>query len=83
MRGMTGFVVIGLSALWYYIKYVLRQNGYKTYWFWGHFIDIVNLHSLHNQEQNYRKKLAYKLLLFSFYVGLLLFFVAAIQMFSR
>ena len=83
MSGMTGLVVIGLSGLWYYIKYVLHQNGYETHLFWGHFKDITNLHSLHNREEDLRKKRTYKILLFSFYVGLLLFFVAAVMMFSR
>lgn len=41
-------VAIALTALWYYIKYVLGQNGYETHLFWGHFKDIANLHSLHN-----------------------------------
>ena len=74
------FVVVALNGLWYYIKYVLRQNGYEAHWFSGHLKDIANLHSLHAQEQDSGKKENYKMLLIVFYFGLVLFLVVFIIM---
>jgi hypothetical protein len=61
------FWVILANGLWYFIKYVVKQNGYETHLFWGHFGDIVNLHRLVNKEQDVSKKREYKILLFAFY----------------
>ncbi len=76
-------VWIALTGLWYYIKYVLGQNGYETHLLWGHFKDIANLHNLHDREQDINKKRKYKLLLFAFYVSGALFLVAACALFPK
>jgi hypothetical protein len=73
------FVVIAINGLGYYIKYVLRQNGYETHWFSGHFKDIANLQSLHDREQDSIKKRNYKVLLIGFYFGLVTFFIVVIM----
>jgi len=82
VSGTLAFLVIALNGLWYYIKYVLHQHGYETHLFWGHFKDISNLQRLHAQEQDLGKKRNFKMLLFALYIGLGLFLIAAVMMFS-
>ena len=68
------FVLFGVIAtgLWYYIKYVVRQNGYESHLFWGHFDDIQNLRNLINKEQDANKKKNFQNLLYAFYASLIL-----------
>lgn len=82
VRDITMFVVIALNGLWFYIKYVLRQNGYEAQWFSGHLGDIANLHSLHAKEQDLSKKRYYLVLLIAFYLGLLAFLAVAVMLFN-
>ena len=65
--GVTGFFVIVANVLWYYIKYLLRQNGYETHLFRSHFSDIVNLQHLMGNEDEPDKKRKYKIILIAFY----------------
>jgi len=67
------FLSLIANGLWYYIKDVVRQNGYETHLFWGHWTDIVNLHRLVTREQDALKKEQFKLLLFIFYAVIFLF----------
>ncbi len=56
-----------VNCLWYYIKYVLRQNGYEAHLFRAHWDDIKNLRKLVENEQDESKKIQFKILLFTFY----------------
>ena len=69
---ITAFFVIVANGLWYYIKFIVRQNGYESHLFWGHFGDIQNLHSLVSKEQDAAKKSNLQNLLFAFYITLFL-----------
>jgi len=66
------FFAIVVNGLWYYIKYIVKQNGYESHLFWGHFGDIQNLHSLVNKEQDATKKSKLQNLLYAFYITLFL-----------
>ena len=66
------FLVLVANGLWYYIKYVVHQNGYESHLFWGHFGDIQNLHNLANKEQDANKKKKFQYLLYAFYTVLFL-----------
>jgi hypothetical protein len=68
------YVFLGLAVvcLWYYIKYLVHQNGYETHLFWGHFGDIQNLRALVNKEQDADKKSRFQTLLYAFYASLFL-----------
>lgn len=65
-------MVLVTTALWYFIKNVLHRNGYATHLFWGHFSDIINLHSLVNKTHNTEQKRNYILLLIAFYIAFVL-----------
>ena len=69
---LTIFIIIVGSALWYSIKHIVRQNGYETHYFWGHFTDIINFHRLINKEQSLTRKRKYIILLIAFYFVLVL-----------
>jgi hypothetical protein len=75
------FLVLVANGLWYYIKYVVRQNGYESHLFWGHFGDIQNLHSLANTEQDTNKKKNFQYLLYAFYIVLFLTLASFVFMF--
>lgn len=65
-----GFVfpfVLFANVLWYFIKYVLSQNGYKTHLFYGHFNDFTNLHHLIRKEQDAKRKRFLIILLVAMY----------------
>lgn len=65
--GVTMLLVLVGNVLWYYIKYVVKQNGHETHLFWGHLYDIINLYRLIGKEQDVNKKKYYKTLLLAFY----------------
>jgi hypothetical protein len=75
------FLFIALNVLWYYIKYVVRQHGCGVQWFWGHLSEIRDLHKIVRNEEDVRKKVRLKVLLYSFYGLLILTLVSVVPLF--
>lgn len=75
------FVILA-NGLWYFIKYVVAQNGYETHLFYGHFNDIANLHRLIRKEKDAHQKRFFTLLLIAFYSIFLFFFGAIVWLIS-
>lgn len=73
---VTGFFAIVAGFLQYAIKGELKENGYKTHFFWGHWDDLPNFHDLIKQEQDPTKKERYQTLRFWFYLVLILMFAS-------
>jgi 4-amino-4-deoxy-L-arabinose transferase-like glycosyltransferase len=66
-------LVIVINSIWYYIKHIVRNNGYETNLFWGHYGDLINLKQIISKEDDRNKKTKYIYVQLSLYVSLLLF----------
>jgi len=65
-------VVVGVNAIWYWMKYILQQNGYKVSWFWGHFSDFPNMRNLIKKTEDPTLKRKYRLVLLSIPTGIVM-----------
>jgi hypothetical protein len=61
------------NAIWYYIKNILSENGYKISWFRGHFGDLIDFSHLIDKTSDPTTRKNYKLLLRGLIVMLVLF----------
>lgn len=48
-----------LNGLWYWIKFILKENGYPVSWFWNHFSDIPNMFHLAKKTEEPDKRRKY------------------------
>jgi hypothetical protein len=69
---------LGGIIIWYFIKNVLSENGYKTSEFRNHFSDIINVIDLINKTNDHAKKRSYKMLFWSLVIMLLAFIGTAL-----
>ena len=65
-------VVIG-NVLWYTIKSILSENGYKVNYWYGHFKDIPNFKNLINKTKNPSEKAKYSKIYWGLIITLILF----------
>ena len=56
------FVVFG-NMLWFYIKNILSEKGYKISWYRGHFGDLFDFSDLIDKTTDDKEKKNYKLIL--------------------
>lgn len=71
--------VVGLNALWYWMKFILKDNNYPISWFWNHFQDIGNMLDLAKKTKDINKKRKYHLIIISLILGIILFLITALN----
>lgn len=76
---MKGFVISALillaltaSFLWYRLKFDLKNRGYKTHYFYGHFKDLINAVDLIKNSDEPQPKRAYCWIIFSLLLVIIL-----------
>ena len=69
---MNGFAIFGLfllvligNILWYWLKFDLKNKGYKIHYFYGHFNDLANAADVIKKSDNPQTKKTYRSVLFS------------------
>ena len=75
-------VVIG-NVLWYTIKSILSENGYKVNYWYGHFKDIANFKDLINKTNNPREKSKYSKMYWGLIITLFFFILMGIVTFAN
>lgn len=72
------FVVFG-NIIWYSIKNILSENGYKISWFSGHFGDLIDFSHLIDKTTDIKDKRNYRLLLRGLIIIIILFFATLLS----
>lgn len=75
--------VMGLNGLWYWMKIILKNNGYKISWFGNHLQDIPNLIELGKKTESLKEKRKYKLILWGLLIGFIVFLIIIFFTFSN
>jgi hypothetical protein len=73
-------LVIILNVIWYSAKILIRNNGLKANWFWGHFRDFHSLYTLWKGDFPADVQTKAKLHLFSLIISFILFITFFIGM---
>jgi len=72
-------IVISTNILWYKIKSILSENGYKVNYWYGHLNDISNFYSLIQKTQDKHKKSTYYKMFWGLLILILIFIILFIS----
>jgi hypothetical protein len=82
MPGLSFFLllilVIAINLLWYTIKSILSENGYKVSYWHSHFRDLSNFYDLIQKTQDDQSKMKYQKMFWGLIVLFLSFIPSAI-----
>ena len=67
--------LVALNGLWYWMKIILKDNGYKVSWFWNHFSDLPNFFKLVQATENKNQKIKYMTILSATIFGIIVFII--------
>jgi len=67
--------LIAINGLWYWMKFVLKDHGYKVSWFWNHFSDLPNFFKLVQATENKNQKIKYMTILSATIFGIIVFII--------
>jgi len=71
-------IAIVFNILWFWVKFTLKRNGYKTNWFSNHLNDIPNIYRLEKKTEDPRKRKRYYYMAIALTVSILIFPLAII-----
>ena len=75
-------LVVSGNALWLWMKSILKENGFKVNYFYGHYINLINFNSLIKNENDLPLKAKYRRIFFCLILNLILFIFAVFYMVS-
>ena len=75
-------IVIATNVLWYAIKSILSDHGYKVNFLYGHFKDLFNFRDLILKTEDKKTKSKYNKMFWSLMLLLFIFFASAFLTFN-
>ncbi len=67
------FLVVIFNILWFWAKFILKRNGYKTSWLSANIKDIPNMFRLAKKTEDPKKRKKYYYIAFGLTITLLIF----------
>ena len=74
-------LVVIINVLWYTIKSILLEKGYRVDYWYGHFKDIPNLKNLINKAENPIEKATYTKMFLGLIITIVIFIATVSIMF--